>query len=330
MILRLFALCFGLGLTQLIPTGHLHAQDANIQLTPRARRCATEIPSAFRIEVNEILAGRFRAANAMLDERQVPLTIVVQFIHIVDGNNGKVTADQRKKQIQVLNDAYQTTNVKFDYDENSTIVKDNATWFQMGHGTPAERAAKEALHKDPKKFLNFYTCAPPGGLLGWATFPWDLGSKPELDGVVLAFDTLPDGAASRFNEGDTGTHEVGHWCGLYHTFQDACTMENDRIADTLSHAIQFGTPNHVQTNNAVCQDQRLTAPFDDSEKAQLDNIAKNFMNYVDDNWMDRFTPDQVTRIKQMIMVYRSELFLTGPNPAASSNQLPFNKIQMLP
>ncbi len=42
---------------------------------------------------------------------------------------------------------------------------------------------------------------------------------PRLDGVVLDFATLPGGTAAQFNLGDIHVHEIGHWMGLFHTFQ---------------------------------------------------------------------------------------------------------------
>ena len=165
---------------------------------------------------------------------------------------------------------------------------DNRRWFTMGHGSKAERDAKNALAWDPHTYLNFYTANPGQGLLGWATFPWDLNRNGNLDGVVVLYSSLPGGSAAPYNQGDTGTHEVGHWLGLYHTFQGGCNEPGDQVSDTPAEASPaYGCP----------------VGRDSCSAAGLDPIH-NFMDYTDDACMDHFTGGQNTRMSAMISTYR--------------------------
>lgn len=210
------------------------------------------------------------------------------YVHVITSstNVGSVSDSVIADQIRVLNSAYTGTGWTFRLVSTDRTANDQ--WFGMSPGGGAERQAKAALRKGTADDLNIYTANPGRGLLGWATFPSSYTSSPSQDGVVLLYSSLPGGSAVPYNLGDTATHEVGHWMGLYHTFQGGCTEPGDSVTDTPAEAsAAYGCPSGRNTCAA--------AGFDPIE---------NFMDYTDDACMDRFTALQDARMDAAFSTYR--------------------------
>jgi hypothetical protein len=78
-----------------------------------------------------------------------------------------------------LNAAYLPTGWRFQLVHTDWTA--NEAWHIMTRGTTAEAEAKAALRRGGADDLNIYIANIGGGLLGWATFPWDYESDPLMD-----------------------------------------------------------------------------------------------------------------------------------------------------
>ena len=257
-------------------------------VSANARGCATKDLSQEQMDaVQETLSQNRHASSAVGS-----ITVNVYWHVINKGTgiaNGDVPQSQIDSQIAVLNAAYASTPFKFTL--ASVDRTTNSTWYTSSGGS-SEKAMKTALRKGTADDLNLYSNNMGGGLLGWATFPSDYAKNAKLDGVVILFSSVPGGTASPYNLGDTATHEIGHWFGLYHTFQGGCATSGtggDGVSDTpAEQSSAFGCPAGRDTCTSI---------------AGADPIY-NFMDYTDDSCMNSFTTGQNTRMDSMWTSYR--------------------------
>jgi hypothetical protein len=257
---------------------------ATQQVTPH-RGCATIEPSeSERAQIDALLSSQKKEMRAVGS-----VTIPVYFHVINQGTglaNGDIPDSQITAQMNVLNAAY--SNTPFTFALQTTDRTTNSTWYNLRSGSAAEKKMKAALRKGGANALNLYSANLGGGLLGWATFPSSYSSQPSMVGVAFLYSSVPGGTASPYNEGDTVTHEVGHWVGLYHTFQGGCTATGDSVSDTPAEAsAAFGCP----------------AGRDTCSTTGADPIY-NFMDYTDDNCMNTFTAGQIARADSLMATYR--------------------------
>ena len=217
-------------------------------------------------------------------------TVSVVFHEINKGSSyaqGNLSSQDINSQIAVLDAAFPGFNFALAGITETT----NARWFDGCYTTSIELEMKQALRQGDASTLNIYSCNPSNGILGYATFPSSYQSSPSRDGVVLLYSSLPGGTAAPYNEGDTGTHEVGHWLGLYHTFQGGCSKSGDYIGDTpAERSPAYGCP----VGRDSCAGRKTPG---------LDPIF-NFMDYTDDECMFEFTADQDSRMAAQWATFR--------------------------
>ena len=228
---------------------------------------------------------------------RINLPVYAHIIHGKDKGERSVTRKQVRRLVAILNGGMAGTQsparapLRYRFVLMGTDVTKNDNWYHAFLFGKRDVAAKRALHRGGPRTLNLYI--NQGGpknnpILGWARFPWQYAATPKLDSVTVNKVSLPGGSARGYNLGDTVIHEVGHWLGLYHTFQGGCSTQNDLVADTPAES----------QPSFRCAYGRDTCPDDG-----VDPIF-NFMDYSYDYCMKRFTEGQVARVDAAMAEWR--------------------------
>lgn len=161
--------------------------------------------------------------------------------------------------------------------------------------TYIENTIKPQSQWDPNKYLNVWVMDIDCGILGYAQFPNSSGlsgmgnnnGPASTDGVVLLSTSIgstevPFPGGEPYNEGRTGTHEIGHFFGLRHIWGDT-ECGTDYCADTP----QAEGPASGCPNSTTCDG--------------VQDMVENYMDYSYDACMNIFTIDQKARMQTVLL-----------------------------
>lgn len=280
------------------------------------------------------------------------LPVVIHVIH----NNGaeNISDEQVQSGIENLNLAF--ANQEPFFDENGSPCPVNFCLAQRdpeGNATSGivrvqnelttilvpsqDQAMKDLSRWAPEQYINIWivkeiTWEPSAsGVLGYATYPASHGL--EFDGIVVEAVSFSDPYFF-----PVLIHEMGHYLGLYHTFEagcpnDDCFAQGDRVCDTPPDAVTHldtcsDGPNSCNTDPNDESSDNPFRPLDFGGIGDQADASSNYMDYSGLDCMINFTQGQSDRIRAALLSERNSLLFSQlceppcTNPFIASIDIP--------
>lgn len=186
-------------------------------------------------------------------------------------------------------------------------VTQQAALTAIGSTLPADQYLKIWVVKG----ITSNTLPPGEKILGYSMLPEF--ATPSMDGIVMSYDAFGDIAscscstlASYSQYGKILVHEVGHYLGLYHTFNGGCQGMTAADCSTAGDKVCDTPP--VNAPNSGCPASTWNTC---NETPNLPDDIHNYMDYVSESCMTGFTNGQNNRILAEINLFRSNLVSSG-------------------
>lgn len=273
-----------------------------------------------------MLKGGHTLRNTTTLVQYIP--VVVHIVH--NGGPENISNLQVQTAISDINANYRQnddTQIQFclaqrDPSGNPTngITRDVSTLTNMTMETE-DIALKNVNRWTPTCYLNIWIVAGINSIsmgpavIGYAQFPSAHGMA--MDGVVIEAGFFGSSVANDA----VGTHEIGHYLGLYHTFEGGCPNNNclldgDQVCDTPPDQTTFSScaPN-ANSCSTDTDDPTSNNPF----SADVPDLGNDYMDYSNFSCYNLFTPGQYERMNYFLNNVRSSLLhclsCTSPCPA---------------
>ncbi|MEO5674153.1 MAG: M43 family zinc metalloprotease [Chitinophagales bacterium] len=269
-------------------------------------------------QVNETILDYLNhsiALKHLLPDSLFTIPVVVHVIH----NNGSenISNAQIESQIRVLNEDFRKiaetngdgtgvdTRIQFCLAKKNPdgMCSDGIVRIQSvltNHDSYERPILSQLSSWDANHYLNIYIVKTidGGSVLGYASFP---GGPVDQDGLVVVYNAFGDtlSVTPPYNLGRTATHEISHWFGLYHTFNNGCgtdtCSDGDYVCDTPP----------VATANFGCP---LNANSCSNDFPDVDDQVENYMDYTSDACKNKFTAGQRDRMHATLNSFRFDIW----------------------
>lgn len=263
----------------------------SLRAAPQRNVCATPSPDSETTRWIEDMIRNLADQRGWRKEGD-KVRIPVVFHNIYGGKEGKVSNENIQALVTTLNEGFAAT--PFEFFLAKVNRTNNLNWYKKCFDLNIEKSLKKKLAITPQKYLNVYSCSIDGGnVLGFAYLPFMWPERSFMHGVMLDQTALPGSGDPDYGvKGNAAVHEVGHYLGLWHTFQGGCE-DRDEVADTPA---QISPPQFKCSPVDSCPDQ-----------PGLDDVH-NFMSYAPrESCWEHFTPLQVERMWMLTELFRPVL-----------------------
>lgn len=251
------------------------------------------------------------------------LPLVFHIIH--DGGQENISDARIQAAVDYLNDAFANTGYFGSLGVSADVPFRFCLAYQgqngMGPGgitrtqspltnvlvSSQDALLKNVIQWDPARYINVWVVnsilseAQGVPYAGYASLPFAHGTS--TDGIVIraAFT-----GSNLLQENIVLAHEMGHFLGLYHTFEGGCPngdclQQGDRVCDTPPDQATFSS---CAFNSC---DTDADAPAPNPLSTDVSDMTENFMDYSPLDCQYRFTQGQGERMVQMCEELRASL-----------------------